>query len=395
MVTPTAAKATMDAPEPSYAEATSSLERLKAQAALSDLDREQMECRDTDEGDDIIPHDTDTPTTRIEQDEGKEGDWQTLLTMHSPEEASRKSWKENRGAGSGYDSSSQHLGPPKKPPLKKKSRANRLPPLPKEDFKIIVRPHQVRPIKKLTAPQISEAVIMVTQRKVRGQQFLLRLKPGSNIFIISTPQQEVADIVGKITTLVINSKQHAVKAYVTGGDDTKKGVVQGLSPHTSPETLQANLPASERKEWRYYERAWEEKCPSCYPFKNTVQFGKACLQTGHRTDVCPQPHTSVCNRCGTKEPEPEHECKPTCTTCGEEHLAGSKDCKKRFKKPQQNNKMPRKSSSRISKAPSKESPPRPRWYDTDDTEDDWPPLRRQENLQAASPRQERFGSRER
>ncbi|KAH7954986.1 hypothetical protein HPB49_023662 [Dermacentor silvarum] len=104
----------------------------------------------------------------------------------------------------------------------------------------------------------------------------------------------------------------------------------------------------------------------------------------------------LCNRCGTKEPEPEHECKPTCTTCGEEHLAGSKDCKKRFKKPQQNNKTPRKTSSRISKAPSKESPPRPRWYDTDDTEDDeWPPLRRQEDLQAASPRQERSGSRER
>lgn len=238
--TPTAANATTDAPEPSYAEATSSLERLKAQAALSDLDREQMECQDTDEGDDIIPHDTDTPTTRIEQDEDKEGDWQTVLTIRQ-KKALARAGRKTVGAGGGYDSSSQHLGPPKKPPLKKKPRANRLPPLPKEDFKIIVRPHQGLPIKELTAPQISEAVIIATQRKVRGEHFLLRLKPGSNIFIISTPKQEVADIVRKITTLVINGKQHAVKAYVTAGEDTKKGVVHGLSPHTSPETLQANL----------------------------------------------------------------------------------------------------------------------------------------------------------
>lgn len=375
-----------------------------------------MECQDTDEGDDIIPHDTDTPTTRIEQDEDKEGDWQTVLTIRQ-KKALARAGRKTVGAGGGYDSSSQHLGPPKKPPLKKKSRANRLPPLPKEDFKIIVRPHQGLPIKELTAPQISEAVIIATQRKVRGEHFLLRLKPGSNIFIISTPKQEVADIVRKITTLVINGKQHAVKAYVTAGEDTKKGVVHGLSPHTSPETLQANLRIRTQGVEILRARMLGESRTAvitfygpmiprfvyymggempCYPFKNTVQFCKACIQTGHRTDVCPQPHTSVCNRCGTKEPEPEHECKPTCTTCGEEHLAGSKDCKKRFKKPQQNNKTPRKTSSRISKAPSKESPPRPRWYDTDDTEDDeWPPLRRQEDLQAASPRQERSGSRER
>ncbi|KAH7953667.1 hypothetical protein HPB49_010980 [Dermacentor silvarum] len=86
--TPTAANAKTDTPEPSYAEATSSLERLKTQAALSDLDGEQMECQDTDEGDDIIPHDTDMPTTRIEQDEDK-GDWQTVLTIRQKKSLAR------------------------------------------------------------------------------------------------------------------------------------------------------------------------------------------------------------------------------------------------------------------------------------------------------------------
>ncbi|KAH7953059.1 hypothetical protein HPB49_004208 [Dermacentor silvarum] len=113
--TPTAANATTDAPEPSNTQATSSLERLKAQAALSDLDREQMECQDTDEGDDIIPYDTDTPTTRIEQDEDKLGDWLTVLTIRQ-KKALARAGRNTVGVAGGYDSSSQHLGPPKKPP---------------------------------------------------------------------------------------------------------------------------------------------------------------------------------------------------------------------------------------------------------------------------------------
>ncbi|KAH7953453.1 hypothetical protein HPB49_008786 [Dermacentor silvarum] len=228
--TPTAANAKTDTPEPSYAEATSSLERLKAQAALSDLDGEQMECQDTDEGDDIIPHDTDTPTTRIEQDEDK-GDWQTVLTIRQKKSLARAG-RETAGAMGGYDSSSQPLGPLKKPPLKKKTQ---------------------------------------------GVEILR------------------ARMLGESKTAVITFYGPMIPRFVyyMGGE----------------------IP--------------------CYPFKNTVQFCKAYIQTGHRTDMCPQPPTSVCNRCGTKEPEPEHECKRTCTTCGEEHLAGSTDCKKRFKKPQE------------------------------------------------------------
>ncbi|XP_070395913.1 uncharacterized protein [Dermacentor albipictus] len=414
--TPTGAtNATTSTPKPNYIEASSSHEPLKVRATLSDQDREQMEYQDTDEGDSIILQDTDMPVTRVGQEEDK-GDWKTVLTVRQKKALARVGRK-TMGAGAAHDSSSQHLGPAKKPPMKKKPRVNRLPPLPKEDFKIIVRPHQGLPIKDLTAPQISEAVIMATQRKVRGEHFLLRLKPGSNIFIISTPKQEVADIVRKITTLVINGKQHAVNAYVTAGEDTKKGVVHGFAPHTSPETLQANLRIRTQGVEILRARMLGETKTAvitfygpmiprfvyymggeipCYPFKNTVQFCNACMQTGHRTDVCPQPHTSVCSKCGTKEPQPEHECKPTCSTCGEEHLAGSKDCKKRYKQPRQNNKTHRKSSSRLLKTPIKESVPRPRWYDTDETDDDgWPPLKRQEDLPAASPRRQRSRSRER
>ncbi|KAL1443005.1 hypothetical protein MTO96_046143 [Rhipicephalus appendiculatus] len=231
----TGPNATMSTPKHSCPEATSLHEPLNGCATLSDFEREQMECHENNEGGDISLHDTDKPASRVEREEDKEGDWQTVLTIRQ-KKALARAGRKAMAAASGYDSSSQHQGPIKPPPVKKKSRVARLPPLPKDDFKIILRPHQGLPIKDLTAPQVSEAVIMATQRK---------------------------------------------------------------------------------------------------------------------------------------------------------------DCKKRYKQSQQNKKTTMKSPG-LPKAPIKESPPRPRWYDTEDTDDDaWPPLRQQEDLQAASPRRQLLRSRQR
>ncbi|KAL1421374.1 hypothetical protein MTO96_000456 [Rhipicephalus appendiculatus] len=68
-----------------------------------------------------------------------------------------------------------------------------------------------------------EAVVNACQGKITDSQFLLRLKPGSNIFIISTPDQDVADITRKITGLTLNGRLHAVNAYAAVGDGTRKG----------------------------------------------------------------------------------------------------------------------------------------------------------------------------
>ncbi|KAL1481728.1 hypothetical protein MTO96_034258 [Rhipicephalus appendiculatus] len=115
------------------------------------------------------------------------------------------------------------------------------PPLPKDDFKIVVRPHQGLPVKNLTSPLLADAVIAACSGQISGEQFLLRIKPGSNIFIVSTPHQTVADHVRRITKLSINGRPHSVNAYVATSEGTTKGVIHGLDPHTTPEALKANL----------------------------------------------------------------------------------------------------------------------------------------------------------
>ncbi|KAL1470302.1 hypothetical protein MTO96_024367 [Rhipicephalus appendiculatus] len=93
----------------------------------------------------------------------------------------------------------------------------------------------------LTSPMLADALIEACQKKVTGDQFLLRIKPGSNIAIVSTPDQEVAEKVRKLTSIVINGRQHAVNAYVATGDGAVRGVIHGLPQHTPPETIKRNL----------------------------------------------------------------------------------------------------------------------------------------------------------
>ncbi|KAH8037688.1 hypothetical protein HPB51_015733 [Rhipicephalus microplus] len=67
-----------------------------------------------------------------------------------------------------------------------------LPPLPKGDIKIILRPHKGLWVKNVLGMELSRAVIDACQRSFNGNDFLLRVHPGSNIVILSTPSTEVA-----------------------------------------------------------------------------------------------------------------------------------------------------------------------------------------------------------
>ncbi|KAH7973721.1 hypothetical protein HPB49_004184 [Dermacentor silvarum] len=113
---------------------------------------------------------------------------------------------------------------------KRKPASRRFPPLPKDDFKIVVRPHQGLPVKNLTSPLLADAVIAACGRQISGEQFLLRIQPGSNIFIVSTPHQTVADYVRRIQTLSINGRPHSVNAYVatSHGTVTSGNVIRNI-----------------------------------------------------------------------------------------------------------------------------------------------------------------------
>ncbi|KAL1424207.1 hypothetical protein MTO96_020418 [Rhipicephalus appendiculatus] len=60
----------------------------------------------------------------------------------------------------------------------------------------------------------------------------------------------------------------------------------------------------------------------CIPFRNTVQFCRACGEVGHSTNVCPQPDSPVCRTCGMRNPEVNYNCTLTCAIRSGNHVTG-------------------------------------------------------------------------
>ncbi|KAL1483374.1 hypothetical protein MTO96_050247 [Rhipicephalus appendiculatus] len=149
--------------------------------------------KDGSNGDGTDVHDAPASTqpNAGDDDEG----WRTVLTVRQRKlqgrERQQASW-----SNPGTDKQAQGLSN-----IHRKPKYRKLPPLPRDDFKVVIRPHQGLPIRTLTSPLLAEAVIAACGNKIHGENFMLRLKPGSNIIIVSTAHQEVAELVRKITSL--------------------------------------------------------------------------------------------------------------------------------------------------------------------------------------------------
>ncbi|KAL1434750.1 hypothetical protein MTO96_001648 [Rhipicephalus appendiculatus] len=85
------------------------------------------------------------------------------------------------------------------------------------------------------------AVIEACRNSFGGDSFLLRVHPGSNIVILSTPHEEVAGRLREISQLKIRGQIHPFNAYVADPEDVLRGIVHGLPPGTTQADLMANL----------------------------------------------------------------------------------------------------------------------------------------------------------
>lgn len=266
----------------------------------------------------------------------------------------------------------------------------RLPPLPKEDVKIIVRPKKGLPLKNYTTVEITRAIAQACDDRVQYlHDLIIRPRLGSNIIVLSTSNMEAADLLRKITHIALGGAQHEVVAYVAFSDQEVRGVVHGFPPKTTPEELmqglrvrtqntkiiQARMLGTSKTALITFEgdtvpRAvyfYGGEMP-CFLYKPTRQVCYICMSTGHRSDVCPTPNAKKCSICGIENPTEDHSCQPKCALCGEGHMTGARECKLKLRKARippgnQNQK------SRNKKNEENKKQTRPRWFSTE-----WPSL---------------------
>lgn len=284
-----------------------------------------------------------------EHTEEDEGSW---MEKHSRSKR-RKLAKERQLASS-------FTAPPQIPrPSTQRKNLPKLPPLPKDDFKVIIRPRDSLDLNHWTAVQVGtsirsrlEADTSNSFDKANLRHNKLRIDPKQNIIIYSTPDVNLANKLTKLQTLHLGETDYAVTAYTAAPDESVKGIVHGIPPGTTTDDLLDNLEApgyeilyarmlgqtytavitfaGKRLPFFVYYINGEMRCT---PYRQTRQVCRICLQEGHRADVCPTPDTARCQTCGTANPVTDHPCAPKCVLCQGAHPTAARECPERLKRP--------------------------------------------------------------
>ncbi|KAH6947430.1 hypothetical protein HPB50_018917 [Hyalomma asiaticum] len=169
--------------------------------------------------------------------------WQTVLSRRQK----KSPVKEQRTASQAADCNNSSSSQPKQGSQVKHGRRPRrrrsLLPLPRENIKVVLRPHKGLVFKDLLGYEIPAAVIDTCHRHFDGISFMLRVRPGSNITIVSTRHVHVAKDLRELNHLTIRGRMHSFNSYVVNPEDVLRGVVHGIPPGTSQADLMANLPA--------------------------------------------------------------------------------------------------------------------------------------------------------
>ncbi|KAH9367106.1 hypothetical protein HPB48_021719 [Haemaphysalis longicornis] len=241
-----------------------------------------------------------------------------------------------------------HLGSPKldimSTSMSQIEQHKRLPPLPRDDNKIIIRPRGAY----FTSHERSLKTQHGSKRTAKAF-FQTRVDEVQNIAIVSTPDEDVARNIRDLQSLHILGNEYEITADIAAPDDSSRGVIHGIPPGTPISELIDNLhaPGYEILTARMLRKTstalvtfagkrmprgviFEHAMLACILYRPTRPVCYVCHEVRHRADVCPNLETGKCAVCGLSNPAKELECTPRCVLCKGAHPMGDKRCPERL-----------------------------------------------------------------
>ncbi|KAH8009397.1 hypothetical protein HPB51_016103 [Rhipicephalus microplus] len=100
-------------------------------------------------------------------------------------------------------------------------RASKMPRLPRDDIKVIVRPRNGLNVRSTCGMSLDEAI-----RNGAGvgddEMITICPNPTQNIVVVSTPEESTAMKIAKMKALTINGKRYEMNAYVAAPENMTK-----------------------------------------------------------------------------------------------------------------------------------------------------------------------------
>ncbi|KAH6941496.1 hypothetical protein HPB50_019123 [Hyalomma asiaticum] len=202
------------------------------------------------------------------------------------------------------------------------TKAGRMPRLPKEHEKVIIRPQRGLNIAGTTTPLLASAILAASGiKREDAKEDILSPNAQQNIEVVSSPSTEHTERYKQIKQLVINSKRYETNTYVSATEKTSKGVIRGI-PLEYNKTIAMDI-FNPRNPLALAARRLGNttaiiitfdgtKVPRtvlynlalmlCTLCKKLVDICHQCGRLGHRMDVCPNPTNRICRSYGARIP---------------------------------------------------------------------------------------------
>ncbi|KAL1468808.1 hypothetical protein MTO96_041242 [Rhipicephalus appendiculatus] len=210
-----------------------------------------------------------------------------------------------------------------KGPIKKLIAASRLPGLPKDHYRVVVRPKGSLDVRKVSRIKVTQALVMAAcLGPPQAEEDIVCANDIQNIFVISTPHARNAEAYAKVKQVRVGETLHEVSTYVTPPGDTCRGVVRGIDPELSDDRLGELFVHARNPKVLGVRRIKQTptvivlfdgmKVPNyvmcgtnmirCTLYRRQIDACRTCGKLGHRSDVCPTPTAITCPDCGASSP---------------------------------------------------------------------------------------------